>query len=236
MMQAILAFVAAGIVLATVGCSDSGGVRDAREDEGATDDVQADVAGTDGETTDGEHAGETVEEIEAHDAPAADETTPTCRVEGVVGTLPGVRISIEADKCVFRVREGGEFRYRVSVAPGMEPTLHVAAGIDWGDCNICGADPLTCVQEWVGSDAAHYCECDIGLCDRPPVDLYVTLLAGDFAGVLVWPGVSWDGPSDTSSPYGPPFPPGSYEVRISLVETGSPGRSVVARLPIEVVP
>jgi len=235
-MRTSLASTVAAFAVAFAGCDGSGTAGDAGEDETAADTVEADVH-VDGETIDSDAEGDEEEgEGEADAALDGDEAAPSCRVEDVVGTLPGVRISIETDTCVFNVGEGGEFRYRVSVEPGMEPTLHVTAGTDWGDCNICGASPLSCVQEWVGSDAANYCECDVGLCDRPPLDLYVTLLAGDFDEVLVWPGVSWDGPSDTDSPYGPPFAPGIYEVRVSLIETGSPRRSVVARLPIEVVP
>ena len=158
-MRTSLASTVAAFAVAFAGCDGSGTAGDAGEDETAADTVEADVH-VDGETIDSDAEGDEEEgEGEADAALDGDEAAPSCRVEDVVGTLPGVRISIEADTCVFNVGEGGEFRYRVSVEPGMEPTLHVTAGTDWGDCNICGASPLSCVQEWVGSDAANYCEC-----------------------------------------------------------------------------
>ncbi len=102
----------------------------------------------------------------------------------------------------------------------------------------------------IGAHDHRYCNCDYGLCqDRvlPPVTLtpgtyargYPGYTASDIDAPLTWNGTSWNGPSDTNSPYGAPFPPGTYDVVIEATGTwGGSGSTaatpftVTATLPI----
>ncbi|HEX7476182.1 MAG TPA: hypothetical protein VF331_00100 [Polyangiales bacterium] len=77
----------------------------------------------------------------------------------------------------------------------------------------------------------QYCECDGGCCP-PNKSASYTLDAKTVDGTIDWPGLQWQGASDTNTPYGPPFPPGRYFVMVSL---DVPGVGVaMAGLPITV--
>ena len=147
--------------------------------------------------------------------------------------LPGVRMRIEGSRCRFRSGEGGSFRYQVELARPI--AYRVADG--FGSCGFCGgygADPAALVRATVGSADVRYCAtCDEGCCP-PDREASHQLAAGTTEGSLEWPGREWNGPSDTSSPLGPAFPPGSYAVKVELRVPGVGTAS--AQLPIVVLP
>lgn len=147
--------------------------------------------------------------------------------------LAGVRIRIEGSRCTFRSGEGGSFRYHVELT---RPVAYVvAAGFgSCGSCAVYGADPAALVRATVESDDVRYCaSCDVGCCP-PDREGRHELAGGTTKGTLEWPGREWNGPSDTSMPLGPAFPPGSYAVKVALRVPGIGTAS--AHLPIVVLP
>ena len=156
-----------------------------------------------------------------------------CRVEGVSGAVPGVRLSISADKCVFAVGEGATFRYDIDVdASGAAITVPGSGGC--GHCSVLTDDPLSFATASVaslGDPSVSYCDCDHGCCP-PDVARTVTLRTGRSSGTLQWPGRVWSGPSDTGQQPGGWFPPGCYSVLVTI--QGYEAGTVTAALPIEV--
>ena len=63
------------------------------------------------------------------------------------------------------------------------------------------------------------------------------LVAGTYPDSLPWDGVNWFGPSDFNNPKGPPFPPGTYAVKIRAIgqREGQPFE-VLGELPITLTP
>jgi len=113
---------------------------------------------------------------------------------------------------------------------------------DLGCCTD-GVGPLR-ARETVSGNQQYYCDCDHGLCDptscdNPPA---IQLAAGRTAETFVWPGVNWYGPSDTGTPYGPPFPRGVYTVQVQATGQWRPSAGsglvsyfVVGQLQIEII-
>ncbi len=158
---------------------------------------------------------------------------PPCGVKDVTGTLPGVRISIEADKCVFKVGEGGTFRYTV-VTEASVPAIDIPASVGCGRCSGTSDAPSTFISWMVNGSGQQFCWCDQGCCAPNPA-MTNKPKATTTTGTIEWHGRNWNGPSDFSpNPEGAVFPVGKYGVNVSF-EGGSKGR-VVATLPIEVVP
>lgn len=152
------------------------------------------------------------------------------------GDLEGVELCVEADRCSFEVGEGGTF----DVVLRIERTapIHVAG---WGDPEMCSEcflpteDPFSYVGFgiWSEDGSVRYCPaCDVGCCSNfPPTEMILS--RGEHFTSFEWPGVQWDGPSDTGNPYEGPFPPGSYMARVSF--HGTDEGAVAVDLPIQVV-
>jgi hypothetical protein len=158
---------------------------------------------------------------------------PSCKVEGVAGAVPGVKISISADKCRFAVGEAATFRYDIDV-DGSAPAISVPASSGCGHCTARTEDPLTFATVSVagGTDSSmSYCDCDHGCCP-PDVAQTVTLRTGRSSGNLQWPARTWSGPSDTNEQLGEKFRPGCYSVLVSF--QGYQAGTVTAALPIVV--
>jgi hypothetical protein len=62
-----------------------------------------------------------------------------------------------------------------------------------------------------------YCLCDTGRCGLG--DSPVDLVAGVYEESFEWDGREWSGPSDTQNPKGDPFPPGTYQIRVTAAGT-----------------
>jgi hypothetical protein len=137
----------------------------------------------------------------------------TC-LDDLTSNLAGVRIVLMPPKCIFSLAEasvGILFSYQVEVAqdvPGVLPTSQTTG------CTP-GKSGLMELAEVTGNGQS-YSPSDLG----PPWPscqnvATFTLKQGAYFDQFLWPGVNWSGPSDTSNPYGPPFPPGIYTVRVS---------------------
>jgi hypothetical protein len=164
------------------------------------------------------------------------DTTP-CSVLDVQGTIPGVSLSIKADRCVYHVGEAAEFTYEVKTDASVPP-IESEASVGCGDCSPPSEDPLSFMSYSIGGvsqsgQMQHYCLCDIGCC--APNEATTTQLPATTASAKIqWSGKNWSGPSDTGSPQGEFFPPGKYDVEVSF--SGNMQGSVTAKLPIEIIP
>jgi hypothetical protein len=211
-----------GLLLWSAGC----GATTGSNAPDAAHDASKDRAVADGAAVDG--ADSTA--VDAAD-PADTPTGPApeaCSVDVTDPSVPGGRLHVEADSCRLKVGEGQVFRYRVELAA---PISYVAPD-SGGACGRCGgytADPATLIDVSVGSGSARYCLCDVGCCG-PTVATPVTIPAGSLSATFDWPGRQWSGPSDTSSPLGPPFPVGGTFAEISFRVPGV-GR-IDAQLPL----
>jgi hypothetical protein len=158
---------------------------------------------------------------------ASDVPAEPCAIDATDPSLPGVSIHLEADKCLFATGEGGQFRYSVT----LEQAESISA--DAYSFNCLNPKQLSSWIEFqISGEMATYCPgCDNGPC--LPVDTVdVTLDPATSSQTIDWPGLKWNGPSDTSTPPSGEFPPGQYT---AWVELNLPGLgSVRAELPVEV--
>jgi len=69
---------------------------------------------------------------------------------------------------------------------------------------------------WIQGNGQQYRPWDFGLSPAPAMKP-VTITKGARAYRLEWDGRNWQGPSDTSMPKGPPFPPGRYTITVRIV-------------------
>jgi len=161
---------------------------------------------------------------------------PPCSVENVRGTVPGVTISIFADKCVFAPGEKAQFRYEVTTTADV-PALATVASQSCGSCRRASGNPESWIH-WIidgrgpSGQSIHYCLCDTGCCP-PDEAASFHVDAKTSRGVIDWSGHAWDGPSDTNQPQGDSFPPGDYNVEVTF--DAPPTGAVTASLPIRVV-
>jgi hypothetical protein len=131
--------------------------------------------------------------------------------------LSGVSIEVMAPTCTFTVAQaqaGIEIEYAILVDADI-------AGVfpdEYGSANCTELDALQLlVSERLFDDGdSVYCVCDKGLCPpwTPPE---VTVLAGVYVRLFEWEGHAWNGPSDTRTPYGDPFPPGTYRLELRAI-------------------
>lgn len=157
----------------------------------------------------------------ASDEDAGYEVTD-CAVAATDVSLPGVTVRLEGDRCIFESGEGGTFRYAIEVEEPIAFTQEPSAG-----CYECAR---SLVSTSIGEDLVYYDESDTSCCtpfDGGPQ----TLPATPIIGTIAWPGVQWHG-LDWGPALGPPFPPGEYFVRVSILLTGT--GIVIAELPIVV--
>ncbi|MBK7828107.1 hypothetical protein [Nannocystis sp.] len=160
-------------------------------------------------------------DLSTTDAPASTSTSattdaetgadPLCEGAGMT-SLPGVTIEFPPQDCSFTLAEaaaGLGIDFTVTIADPVDKVTPSPG--DAGGCEQPGPSGLILFAEVLGNDQ-HYCICDQGLC--PPGGTAITLAAGMYPGTFMWTGENWSGPSDTNNPKGPPFPPGTYELRI----------------------
>ncbi|MGE0549768.1 MAG: hypothetical protein AB7O24_19480 [Kofleriaceae bacterium] len=167
---------------------------------------------------------------------------PSCEAEKAVTCvsddiwwLPGVRIEVHPEKWSYTLDEvaaGISIPYRVVVD---QPINNVISG---DHCIEPGQSGLRLQQRVIGSGQS-YCDCDHGVCPTQDPDP-VTLMPGVYEEApLEWTGRNWGGPSDFGDPMGPPFPAGSYNVKITTfgkvtdVHGGIHEYELVASCPIE---
>ena len=151
-----------------------------------------------------------------------------CRIEATDASLPGARVRIEAARCRLAVNQSHVFRYTVE----LDQPITYTAPDSGGGCGRCGGyttDPLLLADHAIEGGGHRYCECDVGCCP-PTTSAEHTLKTGSFDRDFEWFGVEWGGPSDTDAPFGPPFPPGTYAVRV-VFEVPGVG-TITAALPI----
>jgi hypothetical protein len=158
--------------------------------------------------------------------PNPDASVPLACVLEEKSSLPHVHIVSKATKCVFTLAEaraGIAIPYDVVIDQDV-PGFSALHPYPYG-ANVSALS----VSEELRGGTQSYCLCDQGLpyasCPEPdggivhpqgggPCDP-VTLKKGVYPQVFAWDGVNWTGPSDTSNPKGPPFPPGDYTLTIS---------------------
>ncbi len=142
--------------------------------------------------------------------------TETCR-STASSSLPGVTVSFPDASCRFslaQARAGVQLAYQVSVEQSIGDVSPRSQ--DTGGCGAPEDSGLIFFEQITG-DNQRYCLCDRGLCE--PKQPVTTLRPGRYTGSVAWDGRNWNGPSDTSSPKGDPFPAGDYEFSVSAVGT-----------------
>lgn len=162
---------------------------------------------------------------------------PPCSVTDVTGSIPGVKISIQSDRCTYHVGEPAVFTYQVTTDAAV-PTIEITASMGCGDCSQPSEDPMSFVSFLIsgtstGGDPQQYCLCDVGCC-APDMAQMIQPKAATASGTIKWSGRNWQGPSDTGNKEGEPFAPGSYGVDVTF--NGRAQGSVEATLPITIIP
>lgn len=153
----------------------------------------------------------------------------------VHSTLPGVTIEVPEQPCDFVEGEmaGNRFTW-VLVVEGDVGTVVNTSGGRCGRPDASGFTPS--IQ--VAGGGLIYRDDDHGVCRRPePEEVTARPSPGRTPRRWLWEGHAWSGPSCTSEPYGPAFPPGDYSWSIVLEGTreGAPWR-VSAEVPVRILP
>ncbi|MGE5183710.1 MAG: hypothetical protein ACM31C_16675 [Acidobacteriota bacterium] len=166
-------------------------------------------------------------------------TLPTgpCAVEGVTGMLPGVTLAIRSASCVYSVGDQAQFTYEVTTDASVPAITTPDGGGGCGSCQVRSTDPLSWVTWRIGGAAPDgtsqdYCICDTGCCPPDRMQTIQPVTAMETA-TIGWDLRNWNGPSDTSNPEGPYFPPGVYAVNVTF--GGFASGSVTASLPVEIL-
>lgn len=180
------------LLLGVLGCND-----------GRSSDVERDA---------GSPSSDVRNDASASDAAPEDDASRAC-VTRAESEIPGVTLSIDGSRCVFSPDEleaGVAFGYELLVE---QPLSLAVVAQDAGQCGQPDESGLIPFAEVFGG-GQRYCLCDLGRCagDTPSSDL----APGTYAYALEWTGRNWEGPSDTGTSFGDPFPPGAYTVRASV--------------------
>lgn len=125
-----------------------------------------------------------------------------------------VSIQFPKDEYVFTLAEvakGVRFEYRVVVRRDFEGVVPRAQ--DTGRAAGPGSSGLYPFEK-ISGDGQSYSLADIGL--GQPKDSPRGIQKGTHLLSFDWDGKNWAGPSDTSNPKGPPFPPGTYQLTVRL--------------------
>lgn len=137
----------------------------------------------------------------------------TCRSELPSSSV--VRFDFPDQRCRFTLAEAAQgisFRYGVQVIAA-EPAMVESAPPQYETCAEPVAGPNIYIGERISGGDFSYCECDRGLCTRPPLTMGADTRR--IERVIDWTGRQWAGPSDTHNPFGAPFAPGEYAVAVS---------------------
>lgn len=141
-------------------------------------------------------------------SPAAPTSAPVACTATVATTLPGITAHVKNERCDFTLAQaaaGIELAYEIVIAndlPPLFPTAYVTGE---------RALPLLLFGTIEGQ-GQKYCICDTGPGVAQMSELNVT--AGTYPTSYAWDGRNWQGPSDTPSPKGAAFPPGTYTLKL----------------------
>ena len=153
--------------------------------------------------------------------------------------LPGVSLDLSGNPPVLTLAQaerGVTFLYRARIESPLPAVTSMP--LDAGGCDQPDASGLSIFETITGDHT--YCLCDTGRCGRG--NSTVDLVPGVHEASFEWDGREWFGPSDTQNPKGDPFPPGTYEVRVTASGTyrDDGGAEVpweaVARVGLHLVP
>jgi hypothetical protein len=176
-----------------------------------------------------------------------------------------VHIEFPSQPCVFtlaRVARGVVFHYDVVVdedLPGYVSRPTMSGVLEYPGASIAGLRVAAVIK----GGGQRYCVCDQGgpppFCDLSDggigyrsydeVCAPITVSKGVwhvawpsliYDDPVAWHGRNWDGPSDTVNPEGAPFPPGDYELNVTIAgrvvdEGGTTDVSAEARLLVRLV-
>ncbi len=161
----------------------------------------------------------------ADSADAPDASDPVCEIQSD-GTLKYLTIDLNGARCKFTLAEakaGITFKYRIVVDKAVLNVVSYA--LDAGHCDEAGSSGLK-VFEKIHGDGQSWCICDEGLCG--PSGEAIEIAEGVYEDSFTWDGVNWNGPSDTASPKGEPFPPGVYTLVLRAEGTYGTGEILFA--------
>ena len=205
-------------------------------------------------------------DVDAYDARPAEQ--PAVCVLSSESTIPGVHIEFPSQPCAFTLAQasrGVRFSYDVVIdddVPGYSSRSSSSGVLVYPGSEVAKLQVATVIE----GGTSRYCVCDQG--GPPP---FCTLQDGGFSyeaptdagcgpitlekgvshvtwpslvwgpGPIDWHGRSWNGPSDTGEPEGAPFPPGDYELKISIAgrlarDGGTVDVGASARLLVRLVP
>jgi hypothetical protein len=134
---------------------------------------------------------------------------PTAFEESVSIEFPKAKYDFTLDE----VAKGVRFEYEIVVASDLKGVIPIPQ--DMGHAAGGGPSGLKEFEE-IWGNCQSYALRDIGLGSPIPYDP-ITIRRGRYASSFEWHGRNWDGPSDTSNPQGPPFPPESYTLTVRLL-------------------
>ena len=126
-----------------------------------------------------------------------------------------VRITFPNRGYTFTVDEaskGIRIDYNITVDKDVRDVIPKAQ--DMGNCTLPDASGLIVFEKLTGNGQSY------GLFDRglgQPRWTPLVIRKGVYPRTFQWDGRNWRGPSDTSVPKGPPFPPGIYTLSVSVI-------------------
>jgi hypothetical protein len=150
------------------------------------------------------------------DAAEGDAADSACTPSST-STLAGVSIRFPVQPSTFTVAEAARtisFTYEIVVAADV---LEVISD-DQGSCQLPGTTGLI-LHEVISGSGQRFCACDQGRCTQ--AEPAVTVHASTYQRTMSWDGKNWNGPSDTATPEGAPFPPGTYTLTADARGTAS---------------
>lgn len=134
------------------------------------------------------------------------------------GMVRGIEINFEGD-CKWsqsEVESGISFPYEIIIENKIEGVIPKRPGgyacQDPGPSNLIAFERIW--GQAPNGEKQEYCLCDVGLC--APNKEKVTVQSGTYQGSFDWSGHNWRGPSDTNNPKGDLFPPGTYNVSVTV--------------------
>lgn len=135
------------------------------------------------------------------------------------GTIPGANLDLSQTACVFSIAKlGGKFPlpYKLIVGDAV-PMWSTDTNI--GQCapkTVFGGIATFVTVEGIGDGLPQkWCLCDVGNCVPPKDTAFTPTAPGTYQHDFVWDGNNFDGPSDTNTQPGAPFPPGEYTLSVT---------------------
>lgn len=200
---------------------------------------------------------------------AAEPVQPGTCLLSHTSTIPGVHIEFPPQPCAFtraRAAKGVMFQYDIVVdadVPGYVSRSTGTGVLEYPGSSVDGLRPAAVIS----GGGQRYCICDQGgpppFCDLAdggtvlhggafddscrPITIAqgvhrVAWPSSEYEGDTFWHGRNWDGPSDTSNPEGAPFPPGDYELHVTIAgklvsdDGGASDVDAEARFLVRLVP